>query len=150
MKKLILAALFVMPVWVLGQDDAAAAPADAAPAKTEAAPAAAPAGDISVVDAKLGTGVENRDIQGEADSFKPDVGKVYCWSKIKGGEGSEITHAWYKGDQKVTEVKLNIKFASMRTWSYKTIPAGAEGSWRVDIVGPDGTVLKSLPFTVAQ
>jgi hypothetical protein len=142
MRKLMLTALLVMPMYTLAQDDAAAAPADEA--------AVAPAGDISVVDAKVGTGVEDREIQGEADSFKPDVGRVYCWSKIKGGEGSEISHVYYKDDQKVSEVKLKIKFASMRTWSYKTIPAGAEGSWKVDIVGPDGAVLKSLPFTVAQ
>jgi hypothetical protein len=48
------------------------------------------------------------------------------------------------------EVKLAVKFKSMRTWSAKTIPADGTGSWRVDVLGPDGTVLKSLAFKVEE
>jgi hypothetical protein len=127
MRTLIVAALLALPAFTFAQDQG-----------------------ISVVGLKVGTGIQEKEIQGEADSFKPDVGKVWCWSKTSGGEGSDLTYAWYKGDQKVSEVKVNIKFASMRSWSYKTITPDMKGDWRVDLVGADGTVLKSVSFKVAD
>ncbi|MBI2537226.1 MAG: DUF2914 domain-containing protein [Gemmatimonadetes bacterium] len=54
---------------------------------------------------------------------------------------------WYFGDQEVARVELSIGGSPWRTWSSKTIPAEATGSWRVDIVA-NGNVLKSLAFTV--
>ncbi len=155
-------ALFCSLPLVASAQEAAkpAAPPPQAPAAKEAAPAAAPAqaepakaeakaeGGYEVVDVKLGTGVKDREPEGVAESFPASVGKVYCWNKISGPEGGEITHAWYKGDEKMGEVKLAIKFRSMRTWSAKTIPADGTGSWRVDVLGPDGAVLKSVSFKV--
>jgi hypothetical protein len=141
MKRLILAMLLVLPAWAFAEDEAKTdEPAKAEPAK----------GDLQVADAKLGTGVADHEIQGEADTFKQDVGKVYLWNKITGGEGTEVSHVWYQGDKKVSEVKLKIKFDSMRTWSYKTIYPGAKGDWHVDVVGPDGAVLKTVSFKVEE
>jgi hypothetical protein len=158
--KLVVASLLAIPALALAQTAQPAAPAKeaapaAAPAKAEPAreapqPAAAePKGaGAAVADAKLGTGVVDREPEGVAESFKPDVGKVYCWTKVTGAEGTEITHAWFKGDEKMGEVKLAVKYPSMRTWSAKTIPADGTGDWRVDVVAADGTVLKSLSFKV--
>lgn len=158
--KLVVASLLAIPALALAQAAQPAAPAKeaapaAAPMKAEPAreapqpPAAEPtAGGAAVADAKLGTGVVDREPEGVAESFKTDVGKVYCWTKVTGAEGTEITHAWYKGDEKMSEVKLAVKFSSTRTWSYKTIPADGSGDWRVDVVAADGTVLKSLSFKV--
>jgi len=121
--------------------------------KDEAKPAEAPAataegGDFSVLDAKVGTGIDNLMPVGESSSFKTDVGKVWFWTKVSGTEGQEITHAWYKGEEKMSEVKLPMKFGTMRTWSYKSIPTDGAGDWRVDVVSPSGTVLKSVAFKV--
>jgi Protein of unknown function (DUF2914) len=144
--KLVIAWLLAVPALALAQAAQPAAPA-AEPAKT--APAAEPkAGAAAVADAKLGTGVADREPEGVAESFKPDVGKVYCWTKVTGAEGTEITHAWFKGDEKMGEVKLAVKYPSTRTWSAKTIPADGTGDWRVDVIAADGTVLKSLSFKV--
>ena len=155
--KLVVVSLLAIPALALAQAAQPPAPArEAAPAaKAEPAreapqPAAAePKGaGAAVADARLGTGVVDREPEGVAESFKPDVGKVYCWTKVTGAEGTEITHAWFKGDEKMGEVKLAVKYPSTRTWSAKTIPAGGTGDWRVDVVAADGTVLKSLPFKV--
>ena len=146
--KPVVASLLAVPVLALAQ---AAQPP---PAEEAAKPAAEPAkaepkaGGAAVADAKLGTGVVDREPQGVAESFKSDVGKVYCWTKVTGAEGTDITHAWYKGDEKMGDVKLVVKYPSMRTWSAKTIPADGTGDWRVDVIAADGTVLKSLTFTV--
>lgn len=158
MSKVIVALLCLASLPALGQEPAkpaappAAAPAAEAQPKAEAAPpkveAQAPS-EYEVVDVKLGTGVTDREPEGVAESFKVDVGRIYCWTKVKGPEGGgEIAHVWYKGDVKASEVKLALKFASVRTWSYKTITADGQGDWRVDVVAPDGTVLKSVAFKV--
>jgi len=158
MAKVIVALLCLVPLAGFGQEAAkpaappSAPPAAAAPPKAEAAPPKAEAKAPSayeVVEAKLGTGVKDREPEGVAESFKADAGKVYCWTKVKAPEGGgEISHVWYKGDEKQSEVKLALKFASVRTWSYKTLPADGKGDWHVDVVAPDGTVLKSVAFKV--
>ncbi len=132
MKKLIVAALLALPVLAFAADEAAAAQG------------------ISVVGLKVGTGIQDKEIQGEADTFKTDVGKVWCWAKTSGGQGSDLTYVWYNGENKVSEVKVNLKFASMRSWSYKTITPNSKGDWRVDLVGADGAVLKSVSFKIAD
>jgi hypothetical protein len=149
MRKSMLLGLLLVPVWTFAED---AAKTDEAPAKADdkAAAAPAPKGDITIVEAKLGTGVQDRQVQGEAEEFKAGVGKVYCLTRIKGAEGKELSHVWYQGDKKVSEVKLAIKSALMRTWSYKSIGEDGKGDWRVDVVGPDGAVLKSLPFKITE
>jgi hypothetical protein len=172
--KHVLALLAVVPVFAFGQEPVrpaapaapeppkapAAEPVTPAPARTappaapaapaETAPAAkAPAAkDIAVAEAKVGTGVEGLELQGEAASFPASVEKVYCWTRITGGAGQEVIHAWYKDGAKVAEVKLGLRFASVRTYSYKNLGAEPKGAWKVDVLGPDGTVLKTVEFKV--
>ncbi len=158
--KLAIVSLFAIPALALAQaapptppagaqEPAKPAAAEAAPAQGAQPAAAEPkAAEPTVADAKLGTEVVDREPTGVAETFPPSVGKVYCWTKVLGGEGTEITHSWYKGDEKMSDVKLAIKYPSMRTWSYKTIPADGTGTWQVDVVAADGTVLKSLTFKV--
>ena len=111
-------------------------------------PVAAGVSGTEVMAAKVGTGVTNRELDGEASTFKADVGKVFCWMKVKGEVGSKVTHAWFKGTEEMGKVELEIKYPVTRTWSAKTITPEMKGDWRVDIVGADGTVLQSLKFTV--
>ncbi len=146
--KLVIVSLLAVPALALAQAAQPAAPAKEPARPAAAEPAKAEATAAAVADAKLGTGVVDREPQGVAESFKSDVGKVYCWTKVTGAEGTEITHAWFKGEEKMGEVKLAVKYPSTRTWSAKTIPADGKGDWRVDVVAADGTVLKSLSFKV--
>ncbi len=159
MCKLIVALFCLLPFAAVGEEavkppspaqkPAAATPEAKSEEKAPAEPEEEASSDYEVVDAKLGTGITDRELEGVAASFKADVGKVYCWTKVTGPEdGGEITHAWYKGDEKMSEVKLALKFKSVRTWSYKTIPADGQGEWHVDVLAPDGTVLKSIVFKI--
>ncbi|MBI2403642.1 MAG: DUF2914 domain-containing protein [Gemmatimonadetes bacterium] len=101
-----------------------------------------------VVDAAVGTAVVDRELQGAAEMFPATVGTVYCFSRIGQTQaGTTIEHVWYFGEEEVARVELSIGGSPWRTWSSKTIPAEATGSWRVDIVA-NGNLLKSLSFTV--
>jgi hypothetical protein len=113
-------------------------------------PMAAPSA-LEVAEIAIARAVVDREPQESADSFPADVGTLVCWTRITGAEGeTQVEHVWYHGDQEVARVPLRIASASWRTWSTKTIPLTATGNWRVDVVGPDGTVLKSASFTVGS
>lgn len=138
-------ALFLAPTLALAQ-------APAAPAAPVQAPAAAPAAaqTIVVADAKVGTAVESRELVGEAATFPSTVGRVFCWTKVTGGAGQSVTHAWSLNGAKMSEVALPLRFDSVRTHSYKTITAEMKGAWKVEILGPDGVALKTVEFQIAD
>ena len=101
---------------------------------------------LKVEKALAATSVENREPVGENTEFEASVGTVYCWTKIAAQTTpATIKHVWYAGDQRVFEKPLEIKYASTRTWSSKSVKAG---NWRVDVTDDAGAVLASVSFTV--
>ena len=122
-------------------------PPEAPPAPPSAPPATTPS--LTASDAVIATGMEGLTPQGAADSFESSVGKLYAFTKITGAQGeTSIKHLWFHGDQLVSEVELPVKAASWRTYSSKTITPNMVGPWKVDVTTHDGTVLKSIPFTI--
>jgi hypothetical protein len=102
---------------------------------------------IEVIDAAICKDVQGKQPVGTGNSFTPDVTKVWCWSKIKDGQGT-IKHIYYHNGQEVATVVLNVLSPNFRTYSSKKILASQTGQWRVDIVDQNGVVLKSLEFVV--
>ena len=100
----------------------------------------------------LCTGIEERMPVGEAEEFPDDVGKVYLWTRITGVTEGEmiIHHVWLHEGQEKADVSLSVKGSPWRTYSYKTIPLEWAGQWEVKVVGPDGNVIKTVPFTVGK
>ena len=87
-----------------------------------------------------------------ADSVFPDtVGRVFCFTKVSGAEEPvTISHVWYFREKEISRIDLEIKSKTWRTWSYKNIPKGWVGNWRVDIVSSEGEVLHQRRFTVIE
>jgi hypothetical protein len=83
-------------------------------------------------------------------SFPANIGKVWCWSKIKDGEGTVISHKYYYKNREMASVDLEICSPLFRTYSSKLIVPGWKGQWRVDIVDEQNNVLKSLEFTIGE
>lgn len=114
--------------------------------EAEATPAAA---NIEVEEAAVGTGVEDRILQGASFSFKSDVGKVYFHTTLKGNFGeTEVQHVWKHEGEEVAKVTLKVKGPTWRTWSSKTIPEAATGNWTVAVVDGAGNSLKEVAFTI--
>lgn len=106
------------------------------------------AGEPTVEVAAVATSVENLIPIGVSDKFSSNVGRLYCYSKIIGGEGQNIKHLWYINEKKFGETILPIKARSYRTYSLVNIVPGTKGIGRVDIAAEDGTVLKSVEFVI--
>jgi hypothetical protein len=104
-------------------------------------------GDLRIEALKFGTGVEKSEVTGEANAFSASTEKVYCWLKVLGGNEKSVTVKWYYNNLFMSDVALEIKSTSMRTYAVKTI-AGNKGEWRVEVVGPSGAVLQAAAFTI--
>jgi hypothetical protein len=99
---------------------------------------------LQVADAKLGKGVQDRNITEEATTFAVND-KVYLWLKLTGGTSDPVKVSWKVGDS-VDTVTLKVGGSTWRTWSSKT--AWKAGDWTVTISDASDQVLKELKFTV--
>lgn len=108
--------------------------------------------EINVKSAAVGTGIEEHELVGKASSFGADVGKVYLHTAITGDFGeTKLEHVWKREGTEVSRVALTAKSPGpWRTWSYKTIPEWATGSWTVDVVDSEGKVLQTVSFSIGE
>lgn len=126
-------------------------PAPKATKKVAAAPQpAASSGEVTASRVVACQVVDNREPQGAADAFAKDVGKVYCFSHIKGVRDTlVIKHVWYHNDTQLSAVPLDVKSPSWRTYSYRTIDPAQTGTWKVQVVEAEsGNALGSVSFTI--
>lgn len=97
-----------------------------------------------VVQMKLGTGVQDKQIAGEDSTFALNS-KVYVWMKTTGGAGDSILVTWKHADKEY-KTTIGIGGNSWRTWAYKTVSVA--GDWKVTVSTKSGDVLKAASFTV--
>lgn len=109
----------------------------------QAEPPAAAAGDAAA-EVKAGTGVEKREVVGEARSF-PAGTTVWVWSKITNGEPS-VKHVWKRDGKAVWTATLKVGSKRWSTQSRRTIPKA--GSWEVDVQTADGASIGTIAFEV--
>lgn len=104
---------------------------------------------IEVAEAAICRAVVDREPIDIRTSFDSWVGKLYCFTKITGAHTPiNITHVWYFGYTERARVNLSVRSSSWRTHSSKRIQTHEIGDWHVDVLGPDGRVLRSLQFKV--
>lgn len=105
---------------------------------------------VEIVDASICRNVQDRQPVEPGTTFPADVGKIYCWSKIKDGQDTAIKHIYYCDNQEKASIELQVRSPMFRTYSTKTILPAWTGQWRVDIVDSQGKLLKSLDFTIGE
>lgn len=92
-------------------------------------------------------GVEERQPVGAGTQFFETTERIYCYTRIGGASGeTTVTHVWYYGDAEKARVELPVRSSAWRTWSSKTMLETWSGAWKVDVLGPDGTLLLSKEF----
>lgn len=133
MKAFVLAGLVV-----LGLGGTAAAQAPATQPSTTATASEATA------EVKAAKGVENREPVEEGSTFEAGT-TVWCWSLLRNAEGA-VQHVWKKDGTAVWTA--NLKVRSKRWTTYSRRKLSKPGSYSVDVVGADGTVLGTVAFTI--
>ena len=93
--------------------------------------------------------VVDREPVNAGNTFKASLGKLYCFTTITGAHSpTEISHVWYFGDTERAKVNLAINAYSWRTYSSKIIQMHEIGDWHVDVLGPEGELLKTIEFKI--
>jgi hypothetical protein len=108
-------------------------------------PAPPPAATSASAEVKAATGVAKKEPVGEATSF-PKGTKVWAWSKVIGAKGTTVKHVWKRDGATLWEKELTIGSNQWRIYTRRTL--NKPGSYTVDVVGEDGSVLGSVTFTV--
>jgi len=102
-------------------------------------------GGLQIEDAKLGKGVQDRNITEEATTFAVND-KVYLWLRVTGSAGSDAIKVNWKIDDSTDTVTLQVGGDPWRTWASKS--AWKAGEWTVTVTDASDQVLKELTFTV--
>lgn len=108
------------------------------PQPAQDAPAAASA------EVKAGTGIEKREIVGEASTFAPGT-TVWVWSRITNGQGT-VKHVWKQDGKEVWTATLAVGSARWSTMSRRTL--GGKGAWDVDVQTDAGVTIGTVSFKV--
>ena len=129
-------------------------------AKPEAEPVAAekvekaaakPAVDLEISRAAICREVVEREPVDAGTSFEMPVERLCCFTHVTGAQDpTEIHHVWYFADIERAVVTLKVNSVSWRTYSSKVIQPHEIGDWRVDVLGPEGNILKSVNFKITQ
>jgi hypothetical protein len=93
------------------------------------------------------TEVTDRAPVGAAEKFPATVGRLMCFSEVKGATG-KVVHVWLHGDKEMASVELNIGGDRWRTWSSKNIMPDWKGAWKVEVRDEAGAVLATAAFTI--
>jgi hypothetical protein len=97
----------------------------------------------------VGTGVENSEPVGVAETFAPSTEKVYCFLEAADiAKDTEVSFVWSHGGKEMLKTTLPLKAgAKWRTYANKNL-RGLKGEWKVEIRSQEGKVLKDLKFKV--
>ncbi len=144
MKKLFFAAIFVS-VFTIGAFLNAYGQTDT----IKQAPAVNEAAGISIARLVVGTGVENREPVGVAETFSSATEKVVCFLEAANiVEDTDITFVWIYNGQDVLKTDLALKAGPRwRTKADKNL-YGKKGDWKVEIRDKSGKALKDVKFKV--
>jgi hypothetical protein len=105
---------------------------------------------LAVTDEAICHNVVNLECLEAGTSFDSSVGTLTCFTRINGAQGATtITHVWYFGDEERARVQLDVRSSSWRTYSSKIILPNEIGEWHVDVLGPEGELLKKLQFQIS-
>jgi hypothetical protein len=97
----------------------------------------------------VGTGVENGEPVGVAETFPASTEKVYCFLEATDiTKDTEVSFVWFNGDKELSKFSVPLKQGSRwRTYAYKNL-RGLKGDWKVEIRDSDGKVVKDVKFKV--
>jgi len=138
---LMVVAVSGMGLSVYGQEKAK----QEAPAKEMGKEAAA----FAVKRLVVGTGVENGEPAGVAETFPASTEKVYCFLEAADmAKDTEVSFVWFNGDKELSKFSVPLKQGPRwRTYAYKNLRE-LKGDWKVEIRDSDGKVMKDVKFKV--
>ena len=103
------------------------------------------AGEVSR--AMFTIGIDNREPAIMVDSIdSSSYTSISFFTELNDLSGHNITHQWTYNDKVMFEKTFEVKTARWRVWTSKTLIPSWTGSWTVNVLDDDRTVLASNSF----
>ena len=103
------------------------------------------AGEVSR--AVFTTAIEDREPVMAVDSVSSSAfSAISFFTELNDFQGHNITHQWVFGDKVMFEKTFEVKGARWRVWTSKTFLPGWNGTWTVNVLDDDRSVLTSKNF----
>ena len=121
-----------------------------APEPSPPSPAVVP-GKLTLVEATMCESIEKLAPRNSAVVFSIETRSVSCFNMFDPvPETAVIYHKWYKKDRLSTSQRLVLEPPRWRTYSSIHLREADKGPWRVEIIGPKGSVLEVLRFSITD
>jgi hypothetical protein len=97
----------------------------------------------------VGTGVENREPVGVAETFPASTEKVYCFLEATNiSQDMEVSFVWFHEEKEIWKIRLPLKMGpKWRTNASKSL-GGLQGNWKVEIKDAAGNLVQDVKFKV--
>ena len=103
------------------------------------------AGEVSR--AMFTTGVDNHEPVLTVDSIdSSSYTSISFFTELNDLSGHNVTHQWTHNDQVMFEKTFEVKGARWRIWTSKTLIPSWTGTWTVNVLDDDRTLLTSNSF----
>ena len=107
------------------------------------------AAGFTISGAVVGTGVENKEPVGVAETFPGTTEKVYCFLDATDiSKDTDVSFVWFHGQGEKLKTTLPLKEGKRwRTRADKNL-GGLKGDWKVEIRDAGGKLLREVKFKV--
>lgn len=114
---------------------------------------AIPPAPLRVVEAKIGTGIAEREAVGASQSFDAAPPELVCWTAIRAPRGLKdgLLHLWSRDGSYLRAIPLDVeggRRAGFRTWSRLRVARNARGRYRCDVITTLGQRLGGTSSTI--
>lgn len=115
---------------------------------------ALPPAPLRVVEARIGTGVLERQPVGAAEHFEAAPEELVCWTAIRAPRGlkDDLVHAWSRDGALLRAVPVDVvggRKAGFRTWS-RFRPGASRGRYRCEVITTLGQSLGGTSVTIGR
>ena len=112
-------------------------------------PASGQENEFTIARLVIGTGVENREPVGVAETFPATTEKVYCFLEATEIlKDTEVSFVWFHGEKEMLKTNLPLQTGpKWRTFADKNI-GGMKGDWKVEVRDAKGNMVKDVKFKV--
>ena len=112
-------------------------------------PASGQENEFTIARLVIGTGVENREPVGVAETFPATTEKVYCFLEATEIlKDTEVSFVWFLGEKEMLKTNLPLQTGpKWRTFADKNI-GGMKGDWKVEVRDVKGNLVKDIKFKV--
>jgi hypothetical protein len=130
-KRIVLSILFVMGILVISL------------------PASGQEKEFTIARLVIGTGIEDREPVGVAETFPGTTEKVFCFLEATEIlKDTEISFVWFHGEKEMLKTNLPLQMGpKWRTFADKNI-RGMKGDWKVEVRDVKGDLVKDIKFKV--